>query len=197
MSFEFSPLEPGSFDFVMIDVSWEWETWSPKGAKKSPIVHYKPMPWSQVERLPVRQLLAPGGVVWIWGTWPLFGRQHLIAENCWGLKVQTGGAWSKRTKSGKLRWGPGHIIRSVCEPFMIATMPGHKLRGKAEKNLIECLDKLELHGVARRHSEKPEEAYELVERLTPGWRRADIYARWRRDGWTGFGDELGKFNKAS
>lgn len=197
MSFEFAPLERNLYDFVMIDVSWPWSTWSEAGAKKSPSAHYKPMPWSKIERLPVRELLAPGGVVMSWGTWPLIGKQHLILENCWGLEVVTGGAWSKRTKSGKLRWGPGHVLRSVCEPFLIATLPGHKLKGKAEKNLIESLDRLELEGIARQHSRKPEEAYSLVERLTPGWRRADIYARTRRAGWDGFGDELGKFNKAA
>lgn len=193
MSFQFPGLKKFGYDFAMIDCAWPWKTYSAKGAAKSPQAHYETMTWDEIMALRVGELLKPGGVVWAWGTWPLYGRQQNICENCWGLEVLTGGSWAKRTRNGKLRIGTGHILRSVCEPFMIAALPGHKFKGPSTRNLIETLTDLEFGGLARRHSEKPEEAYALVESLTPGWSRADIYARKRRAGWDGFGKELGKF----
>jgi len=193
MTFQFAPLKPGSFDFVMIDPAWPWKVWSAKGNKKSPEAQYDTMTWEDIMALRPQDLLAPGGAMVVWGTWPLYGKQQMIVENCWGLEVQTGGAWSKRTKTGKLRWGPGHIHRTVCEPFMIATKRGHKLRGRGIKNLIEQTAELEIPGLARQHSRKPSEVYRHFEALTPGWRRADVYTRERREGWEPFGHEIDKF----
>jgi N6-adenosine-specific RNA methylase IME4 len=41
----------------------------------------------------------------------------------------------------------------------------------------------------REHSRKPEAFYELIERCSPG-PRLELFARYRRDGWTQWGDEL-------
>lgn len=193
MSFFFEPLTPGSFDLVHIDFPWPWETWSASGRKKSP--QYDCLSLEQIAKTQADELLAPGGVMVAWCTWPLIGPQHLILENAFGLDVKTGGSWSKRTRSGKLRWGPGHIIRSVNEPFLIACRKGHKLRGRDRHNLIETLDHLELPGLARQNSRKPDEMFKLLEHLTPGWRRADIFGRQSRPGWTVWGREKTKFDK--
>ena len=41
-----------------------------------------------------------------------------------------------------------------------------------------------------RHSEKPEEAFEAIERwLKPGVPKVELFARARRDGWDGWGDQ--------
>lgn len=189
----FHGLQCHSFDVVAVDYPWPWETYSDAGRKKFP--QYDTMSLDKIAETRADELLAPGGVMIAWCTWPLIGKQHLIFENAFGLEVKTGGAWSKRTIGGKLRWGPGHIIRSVCEPFLIACKRGHKLRGRNVNNLIETFDRAELEGVAREHSRKPEEFFDLVEKMTPGWRRADIFSRQRRSGWTCWGNEVEKFKK--
>lgn len=196
MKFSFHPLERNAFDFCMIDPPWPWVARTTAGYKKSP--RYKTMTLDECAAMPVRDLLAPGGVVWLWCTWPLVGKQHLIAENAWGLSVKTGGAWSKRTRNGLLRPGTGFILRSVCEPFLICTLKNHKLKAKgAAYNLVESVEAIELEGVARENSRKPDEAYRLVETLTPGWKRADVFTRETRKGWVAFGDEKTKFDKAA
>lgn len=189
----FAPLEPESFDLIQVDYPWPWETWSPAGGKKSPSAHYDCMQLDEIASTRPQDLLTSRGVAVFWCTWPLIAKQTAIIENCFGLDIKTGGAWSKRTRSGKLRWGPGHILRSVCEPFVVACRKGHKLRGRSEKNLIETLTDMELSGVAREHSRKPIEMIELLERMTPGWRKADLFTRQRRQGWTAWGKEKNKF----
>ncbi len=196
--FYFEPLPKHAFDFVVIDPPWKFVARTSRGEKKSANAKYKVMELHEVASLPVYDLLTPDGVVMLWCTWPLIGQQHMIAENAWGLDVKTGGAWAKRTSNGKLRPGTGFILRSVCEPFLICCRKGHRLRAKGRAyNLIESIDSIELSGVAREHSRKPEEAYRLIESLTPGWKRADVFARESRRGWSSWGDESKKFDKAA
>ena len=186
-------LPPFSYDVVMADPPWPWEAYSAKGQAKSPEAQYATMTMADIAALRIGDLLAPGGVLFLWCTWPLVDRQAEMMRG-WGVKPVTGGAWAKRTSTGKLRWGTGYVLRSVCEPFLIGTLAGSGARGAAIPNLIETVSDAVIDGLAREHSRKPDEAYALLEALTPKTRRADIFARQRRDGWDGWGLELGKFD---
>lgn len=187
----FAPLQLGSFDLAMFDYPWPWRTYSDKGRKKTP--QYDTQELREIEETRPQDLLTPRGIAFFWVTWPLIAKQSRIIEDVFGLEVRTGGAWSKRTTAGKLRWGPGHIVRTVCEPYLIAARKGHGFVGRDFKNLLETFSDAELPGLARQSSRKPDEFYLELERLTPGWRRADIYSRQRRNGWTCWGNEVDKF----
>lgn len=185
-----------SYDLVVIDPPWPWKSYSAKGLGKSPEAQYATMSMDDIAVMPVGQLLAPGAMLVTWGTWPLIERQSAIMRG-WGVPVVTGGVWAKRTVNGKLRWGTGFVLRSVCEPFLIGRLPGGTFaRGKVP-NLVETLESAALDGLAREHSRKPDEFYSLIETLTPGARRADVFARQERPGWDGFGNELHKFPVAA
>jgi N6-adenosine-specific RNA methylase IME4 len=194
------------YDVVMCDPPWPWETYSAAGEAKSPTAQYRTMGFAEIDALRVGDLLAPGGILFLWCTWPLLvtGRQVETIRR-WGLEPRTGGVWAKRTAAGKLRWGTGYLMRSCCEPFVLATLPASGFRGASLPNLIEAPGLSEaptlidataeaaLDGLAREHSRKPDEVYRLIEQATPGARRADVFARQRRPGWDGWGDELSKF----
>lgn len=193
-SWPFGDLSPYAFDVVHADPPWPWATYSEKGAGKSPTAQYRTMTMGDIATLPVGDLLAPGGALFLWCTWPLIEAQTQLPRG-WGLEVKTGGAWIKRTESGKLRCGTGYLMRSVCEPFVIAALRGHGVRGAAEPNLIETIGEMGgVDGVAREHSRKPVEIYELIERLTPGARRCDLFGRQSRPGWSVWGNEATKFD---
>lgn len=181
-----------SYDLVMCDPPWCWETYSAKGQEKSPEAQYGTMTFEEIEALRVGDLLAPGGVMLLWGTWPLIERQAATMRR-WGIEPKTGGAWAKRTESGKLRWGTGYLLRSVCEPFLIGTLPKAGVRGASLPNMIETLEDAVLDGVAREHSRKPDEMYALLEALSPHARRADVFSRQVRPGWDAWGNETTKF----
>lgn len=183
-----------SYDLVMADPAWPWEAYSHKGLSKSPEAQYDTMRFEDIEALRVGDLLAPGGVLFLWCTWPLIERQAAVMRK-WGVPVKTGGSWRKITKNEKLRWGTGYILRSVCEPFLIGTLPDAGVRGSSLPNLIETIEDAMVDGVAREHSRKPEEAYSLLEALSPNARRADIFSRQRRPGWDAWGNEVDKFNE--
>lgn len=88
-----------------------------------------------------------------------------------------------------LRLGLGHFTRGVTEHMILGT------RGTA-KSLIynrSIPNYLETHyafvAPLGRHLEKPDESYQLIERLTPG-PYMELFSRKRRDGWLQFGNEL-------
>lgn len=191
----FDPLRPFGYDVVVVDPPWHFELRSARGEAKSPQAQYATMGLDDIMALPVGDLVAPGGVVWMWCTWPLVaGGVHAAVMRRWGIEPKTGGVWAKRTASGKLRMGPGYILRTVCEPFLIGTLPGADWHGASIRNLIETVEAISLDGVAREHSRKPEESYALIEAAMPKARRADLFARQSRVGWDAWGDEAGKFD---
>ncbi|HEY1309888.1 MAG TPA: MT-A70 family methyltransferase [Pseudolabrys sp.] len=203
MIWPFGALRPFSFDLVVADPAWPWETYSAKGQEKSPEAQYQTMSLDDIAALPIGDLLAPGGALICWATWPLVATGEV--QRCmtgWGLPPVTGGAWGKRTASGKLRWGTGYRNRSLCEPYFIAALPGAPVvNGRKFPNLIETMvDELEavsFDGLAREHSRKPDEFYTLLEALSPGARRLELYSRVTRQGWAGFGNEATKFDGAA
>ena len=46
------------------------------------------------------------------------------------------------------------------------------------------------HEMPKKHSQKPEIAYEIIERLYPDLSKLELYARHTRDGWDSWGNEL-------
>jgi N6-adenosine-specific RNA methylase IME4 len=191
----FDPLSPFAYDVAMIDPPWPWAAYSTKGLTKSPEAQYKTMSFDEIGALPVGDLMAPSGVLFVWCTWPLIAQQSAVVAR-WGFQVKSGGSWVKRTPSKKLRWGTGYLLRSVCEPFLIATLPASGFRGSREINLIETEfgEGTVIDGVAREHSRKPEEAYALIERIMAGKRFADVFSRQTRPGWSSWGNEANKFD---
>lgn len=195
MTWPFDPLPPFAHDVVVLDPPWHFDLRSAKGDAKSPQAQYATMSLAEVKILPVGDLVAPGGIVILWTTWPLVAiGAHVDVIRAWGLKAVTGGGWAKRTESGKLRWGPGYVLRTVHEPYIIASLPDAVWRGASFPNLVETLS---LDGLAREHSRKPDEFYGLVERAWPEARRADMFARQSRPGWATWGLERDKFDGAA
>jgi N6-adenosine-specific RNA methylase IME4 len=183
------------FDLVDVDPPWPFELYSAKGDEKSASAQYKVMTLDDIAALPVGDLLAPGGMVIMWTTWPLVAiGAHVRVIQGWGLRAVTGGGWAKRTASGKLRWGTGYAARSLHEPYIIATLPGTAWNGASFPNIVETMEADSLDGLAREHSRKPDEFYARCEAAWPDARRASLFSRQSRPGWTVWGDEATKFD---
>ncbi len=140
------------------------------------------MALSEINALPVRNLLNRNGVVFLWATAPSLP-QALAAMECWGVTYKTHFVWRKVTRTGKIRMGCGFWARTMHELILLGTV------GKPRKfTLPSCFD-----GLAREHSRKPDEFYSMIVERTPGWRRADLFARERRLGWDVWGDQVDRF----
>ena len=80
-----------------------------------------------------------------------------------------------------LHWGTGHGTRANPEPCLLAKI-GSPLR------LDEGVHSVIMTPIGA-HSEKPDEAYRLMQRLYGG-PYLELFARQERDGWTTWGNEL-------
>lgn len=183
----FGDLPPHSFDFIMADPPWRFEVRSEKGEGKSAQAHYRTMPIGEINALPVLDLAAPHCTLWLWCTAPMFPQQ-LTTVAAWGFTYCTQGAWVKMTKHGKVAFGTGYGLRGAHEPFIIAKRGEPSLTRKTRSVI---------HGLARAHSQKPEEAYSEAERLMPRANRLELFSRTDRAGWTTWGDQAGLFGEAT
>jgi len=182
VGWRFAPLMAHSYDLVVLDPPWPFVTWSAAGQGKSGSKHYRIMTLADIKELPVRGLLKDDAVILLWSTGAMLAQAIAVME-AWGLAFKTEIVWRKVTRNGKVRWGCGFWARTMHEPLLLGTV------GKPTKfTLPSCID-----GIAREHSRKPQEFYNMIKERTPGLRRADLFARENRDGWDCWGDEVGKF----
>ncbi len=173
---------PFSYSFIMSDPPWSFKTYSDKGLKKSAQAQYTCMSLDDIKRLPVADLATPDALLWLWATWPMLP-EALAVMDAWDFTYKTGGVWAKRTINGKLRWGTGFRLRSVCEPFLI----GARGQPKSSRSVMNMVD-----GLAREHSRKPDEAYKAAERMMPDAKRIELFARQTRENWMAWGFEATK-----
>jgi N6-adenosine-specific RNA methylase IME4 len=182
----FHPLAAHSYDVVVVDPPWHFKTWSPAGqTNKSASKQYRVMTLADIKALPVRQLLKDDAVALLWATGAML-TQAVAVMQAWGIIFKTEIAWRKVTRNGKVRMGCGFWARTMHEPILLGTV------GKPAKfTLPSCFD-----GIAREHSRKPDEFYQMITERTPDLRRADLFAREERKGWDCWGDEVGKFSSS-
>lgn len=174
------------YDMIMCDPPWSYENWSAKGEHKNASAKYDCMDLAAIKALPVGHLARPDAILMLWATNPMLDVAFDVLRT-WGFAFKTAGHWTKRTVRGNLAFGTGYILRCAGEPFLIGTIGSPKTT-RSCRSVIE--------GLVRGHSRKPDEAYAWAEKLMPDARRADLFSRETRSGWTSWGDECGKFDGA-
>lgn len=196
MTWPFGDLPMFGFDFIMADPPTEFTTYSEAGEEKSPQAQYDTMTIEEICAMPVGHLASKDCILFLWTTWPLMlGAEKAsispagrIMES-WGFRFSTGGAWVKRTSTGKQAFGTGYRVRSSCEPWLLGINGNPEASGASRSRNV-------IAGLARQHSRKPENAYLWAERYMPDARRLDLFGRKSRKGWTVWGRESTKFDQA-
>lgn len=109
----------------------------------------------------------------------LFKAQEL-AENL-GYKLHARMIWDKVTgipAAFTVRYGHEYLLYMYKGKFVPVA--------KEERGKIHTVFREKV----KRHSQKPEVAYEIIERLYPNTVKLEMYARNTREGWDSFGNEL-------
>lgn len=185
MTWPFAPLKPLSYSVIVADPPWRFRTWGEHNQHKSASRHYSLMTTDDIKALPVAQLAQRDCLLLLWGTGAMLP-QALDVMAAWGFTYKSLMSWRKTTPAGKVRMGTGYWTRSMHEPILIGAL------GKPRK--ISGFPSL-FDGVARQHSRKPDEFYDLVLKHSDGVSRADLFSRETRPGFDGFGEETGKFDQ--
>lgn len=165
----------GKYDAIMLDPPWDIHMNLPYGTLKD----------KEMKALKIRQL-QDHGVCFLWVT----GRALELGREClteWGYRRVEELVWIKTNQSGKIvRSGrTGHWLNHSKEHCLIG------VKGDTSK-LNRNIDSDVILGEVRETSRKPDEVYDIIERMAPGGRKLEVFARPhnRRKGWMSLGNQL-------
>lgn len=126
------------------------------------------------------ELTTDNSLLFLWTIDKYLFEAQEMAENL-GYKLHARMIWNKVTgipAAFTVRYGHEYLLymyKGKLRP--VAT----EERGKIHTVFTEQV---------KRHSQKPEVSYEIIERLYPDCRKLELYARRERDGWDSWGNEL-------
>jgi N6-adenosine-specific RNA methylase IME4 len=167
------PLPKGEFDLILADPPWQLG--SPTSVK-SPEQHYPTLPTSKIAELAVPA--AENAALFLWAVSSLLP-EALEVISAWGFTYKTNFAWIKDEGIGL-----GVYSRNQHELLLFAT------RGGFPPPTDNCRPGSVIKAPRRRHSQKPDCSYELIERTYPNTARLELFARGTsRPGWTTWGNE--------
>lgn len=188
------------YDVILADPPWTFQTWDREtGIAKSAERHYRTMSLDDICALPVGDVAADDCALFIWAVWPsIFDAEKVI--EAWGFRYRTlafewwklNRGWSSlmeklsgtgyRELERLFFMGLGYYTRANSEPCLLAVRGRMPVATHAERNCIIA--------PVRAHSQKPDEQYEKIERLYPGRRYLELFARERRPNWDALGDAV-------
>lgn len=193
-------------EVIACDPAWRFKansTGAPQGDVKhgrNASRHYRTMSLAEIQALPVKPLIAPNSVCFMWITGPFLAiGAHVPILRAWGFKPSSiAFTWvklRKRTpglfldKNLDLHKGLGLTTRKGAE-FVVMGVRGKSLRQS------RSVQEVGLYNL-REHSRKPDEFRSRIEEYVgPGRVMVELFARAPALGWTVLGDETEKFNGA-
>ena len=201
----FTPLPAGPFSTIVADPPWDYSRklsgggtsgYSPvhpsRGGSRGAANHYPTLTLEQLLTLPVQAVAAEQSHLYLWTTSAFVVEAHVLAES-WGFSPKVLVPWIKTKKDSRshvlsadgdlyagVRMGMGLYIRHCAEFILFC------VRGKAPTARNDVLGVL--FAPQGKHSEKPRQAYDLIDRLSPS-PRLELFARGPRNGYEVWGNQ--------
>ena len=164
----------GRFPLVYADPPWRYE--HVKTNNRAIENHYPTMDLDEICALPVHEITTDDCVLLLWATSPKLEESMRVISS-WGFTYRTCMVWDKE------KIGMGYYARQQHELLLIATKgaPPTPLPENRPSSVIRC--------IRGEHSAKPDVFYELIERMYPDFRKVELFARNKRDGWQVWGNQ--------
>lgn len=163
---------------LVADPPWPFKDTLP-GRGRGAAKHYGLLSMAALEQFTLPPL-HEDAVLFLWRVSAMAEEAYRVAR-AWGFTPKTELVWLKETTHG-LRWfGMGRIVRAEHETCLIAT------RGTPVRLVANV--RSTFRAKAGRHSEKPDEFFDVVEQLYAG-PYVELFARRRRRGWACYGNEV-------
>jgi N6-adenosine-specific RNA methylase IME4 len=187
------PRVRGGFRCLIVDPPWRFSDSNTRGAAAR---HYQTLSLEELALMPVSQISARDAFLALW-----FVDTHLMQAmtvvSAWGFRYHHLIPWGKVRpvglltqeerdtgycgRIGRIQIGTGHRMRKSHEIAMLCSR-GHPVR------LDRGISSLIL-APRERHSHKPDDLHQKMERLCRG-PRVELFARRKREGWTCWGSEI-------
>lgn len=189
------PWADEQFATCEIDFPWSYEDMGFNGFQsvQEYRIHcpYRQMPFSAVlaNCAEISRIMKRDSHMYLWVTKD-FVAHGMIALAAMGYELKNIIVWIKTTRAGKPTYGMGHWYRNGHEMILFGC------RGKSQRpaeatvtpNYFLAPKPPAKRGEYTKHSRKPEEAYEMIRRNSPG-PRVSIFQRGSREGFYCWGDE--------
>lgn len=145
---------------------------------------YDPMSLPEICALPVSDWAEKDAHLWLWTT-NAFMREAYDVVDAWGFTPKTILTWGKVKKDDPTTpsMKVGHYLRGATEHAILA------VRGRTPKP-TKAVPTLLLTPRIQRHSQKPDEFYDVVESVSPG-PYLEMFSRKSHDGWDAWGNQTG------
>lgn len=172
-----SQLPVRKFGLIYADPEWSFKTYSENGMDRSADNHYPTSTTEEIMSRDISSIAADDCVLFLWATAPMLPDALRVMKS-WGFQYKSNLVWVKD------RMGTGYWFRNQHEILLVGTkgnIPAPAM-GDQWSSIIEA-------GVGR-HSEKPLDAYVLIEEYFPSLAKIELNARRRREGWEAWGNEL-------
>jgi N6-adenosine-specific RNA methylase IME4 len=177
-----------SYDVILADPPWSYYGQQDKWTAAAKF--YPTAPDEAIASLPIPDLLAKKGVLFLWTTSPRFDAAIECLKE-WKLYYRgIAFVWVKARKDGKPIGAQG-IRPSIVKPTAEYVIAASKVaKGRPLKLCDESIPNVVL-APRREHSQKPDEVQGFIERMYPDASRLEMFARSTRPGWDAWGNEVG------
>jgi N6-adenosine-specific RNA methylase IME4 len=168
------PLPEHKFPIILCDPPWSYE-FSPTHTRAIE-QKYETMSLDEIRALPVENLAADDALLFLWVTPPILEQAFQVIR-AWNFEYRTGAVWDKQII------GAGHWFRQQHEHLLVGR------RGQFPTAPEAARASSIISARRREHSRKPDEVYQLIERMYPDLPKVELFARFARKGWHAWGNQ--------
>lgn len=167
------------------DCPWKFNDKLP-GKGRGAAKNYPVLTVEELCRFPLPHL-ADDAYLFFWRVSSMVEEAYQVVR-AWGFTPKSEIVWQKLTKKGKQWFGMGRHVRASHETAIVAVRGRPKPLSRSVRSTFAAPVPVGPDG-RYRHSGKPEEFYDLVERLARG-RYVELFARRQRPGWICLGNQM-------
>jgi len=168
------PTPEGKFSIIYADPPWEYE-YSVSTSREIEN-HY---PTLELEKIKATEIPADdNAMLFLWAPAPKI-EEALEVMKAWGFSYRTNLVWVKD------KIGMGYYARVKHELLLIG-IKGEGIGTPLPENRPESV----IFAERTEHSKKPDVFYEIIEKMYPKHSKIELFARNKREGWEGWGNEV-------
>ena len=162
------------YPVVYVDPPWRYE--HSETESRAIENQYPTMSLDEIKALKVSEITTKDCVMFMWATSPKLA-ESMEVLTAWGFNYRTCAVWDKQ------KIGMGYYFRQQHELLLVA------VRGKPPIPKPENRPSSVLSYPRGKHSEKPQEVYEIIEAMYPEMPKLEMFCRSPRKGWGVWGNQ--------
>lgn len=162
----------GEFNVIYADPPWAY---SNSGFDMSAAKQYPTMATEDICEMDIESIVSENAICFMWVTNPLL-EDGIDVMNSWGFEYKTNMVWIKD------RHTAGFYVFGQHELLLIGVRGSMLPSGEKYKSIITGENSI--------HSKKPDSVRTMIEKMYPGQKYLELFARQKSENWEVFGNEI-------